>query len=124
MVCEKGSMANTIPYLTIIWSSLGVDSYRVKTLNIILVFWLAPNPGWIKVNTDDYALWYHGKASCGHLFCTLKGFVKGWVWFPISLDFAFEVELLDVIKAMTHIASFDWNCIWIESDLMIVVNAL
>ena len=120
---QKGTMKNTIDDLTIL-RKIGVQGLPSKAPRIIHVPWTPPPCGWIKVNTDGAANGNPGLAGCGGVFRTHRGFFKGGFAFHLGMAFAFESELMGVIKAIDFAVLYNWTSIWLESDSTYVVYLL
>ena len=120
---QKGTMKNSVEDVSIL-RKLGVQGLPSKAPNIIAVHWLPPPPGWIKINTNGAANGNPSFAGCGGVFRSHRGFFKGGFASPIGMAFAFEAELLAVIKAIDYALQYNWTFIWLESDSSYVVHLL
>ena len=76
------------------------------------------------MNTDGAAHDNPGLAGCGGVFCSSHGFFKGGFAFHLGMAFAFESELMGVIKAIDFAVLHNWTSIWLESDSTYVVYLL
>ena len=89
---------------------------------IIEILWKPPPPGWIKVNTNGAAFSCLGLAGSEGIFHNCKGFVHGCFAIPIALAFAFEVELVAAIQAISFAWDRNWRKLWLEIDSMYLVH--
>ena len=89
---------------------------------IIEVLWKPPPLGWIKVNTDGAAFGCPSLTGYGGIFCNCKGFVHRCFAIPIGLAFAFEVELVATIQAISFAWDRNWKKLWLETDSMYLAS--
>lgn len=73
----------------------------------IIVCWFPPPPGWIKVHTDGTTQGAPAFDTCGGIFRTCRGFVKGCFWTPSGISFAFEPELMGFMTAIKKVFEFN-----------------
>lgn len=116
-------MRNSISDLAI-FCKIGVQGVPLKAPKIIPVHWTSPSPGWIKVNIDGAANGCPGLASCGGIFRSHCGFFKRGFTSPLRITYAFEFELMVVIKVVDYAILYNWYFIWLESDSTYVVHLL
>lgn len=76
---------------------LGVAGMPQKAPHILLIYWLFPNAGWIKINNDGASLGTPGIAGVDGIFCTSRGIIKVAFAIFLSRKYAFEAKLLAVI---------------------------
>lgn len=69
---SKGTMLPNINEFNLL-NSLMVKGHPKKQIHIKQVLWIAPSPGWIKVNTDGAAHGSPGVAASGGLFRDSRG---------------------------------------------------
>ncbi|XP_077244506.1 uncharacterized protein LOC143884688 isoform X4 [Tasmannia lanceolata] len=97
----------------------------LRTLNTILVPWSAPPTGWLKLNTDGTFKLNPSRSGCGGLIRdSAAGFVAGFCkqLYPVDNNVA---EVLGVLHGLEFVSNhFPPVPIWIESDSLIVVNAI
>jgi len=88
---------------------------------IIEVIWSPPIFNWIKCNTDGYAA--NTTSVCGGIFrdkhakfllCFAENTKQGS---------AYHAELLGAMRANELASLYNWNCLWLECDSTLVVNA-
>ena len=75
----------------IILHDLGIIGKLAKSPSIILV-WIPPPPGWLKVNIDGATKGSPGHTSCSSIFHTCRGYVSGTFSIYHGIKFAFEAE--------------------------------
>ena len=78
--------------------------------------------GWIKCNIDGFVFSSPGLGGCGGIFRTSWGFTKACFSCGLSIFFAFEAEMMGFIIAVEKVIEFNWSNVWLELDLMYIVN--
>ncbi|KAK9274913.1 hypothetical protein L1049_022168 [Liquidambar formosana] len=86
--------------------SLGIVGIPRKAPSIIPICWYPPSPSWIKLNTDGLAKGSLGLAAAGGVFRNCRGFVKGWFYVNIGIEYDFYAELLAAINVADRCANF------------------
>lgn len=67
---------------------------------MIWILWIAPEPGWIKINTNGAANDFQCLGGCGGVSRISKGFVKSYFQVPLGLVYAFEAKIVAIIHAL------------------------
>ncbi|XP_057803993.1 uncharacterized protein LOC131019431 [Salvia miltiorrhiza] len=118
-----GHMNNSWKDYTIL-RSIGVATRAAPPPDFIAVHWWPPVSPWIKVNTDGSAIGAPGNIAAGGVFRDNFSWVRGCFHYKGGVGFAFEAELLAVIKAIFIAHDRGWLHLWIESDSMYIVHLL
>ena len=116
----KGCMKNCQEDL-IILHNLRIKGRPPDGPSIIPVKWNLPPSGWIKVNIDGAARGSPGKAGCGGIFRTCRGFIKGCFSLFLGTRLAFEAEIMGFILAIEFAYKFKWKNLWVETDSTYIV---
>lgn len=87
---------------------------------VIPALWYLPPLGWIKVNTDDSSIGAQWVVGCGGIFCSSRGFVRGFFVIPLGQAYVFKVELDVALYAFEKAQQFSWDKIWLECDFSFV----
>ena len=64
---------------------------------------------------------FSGKAGCGGIFRTCRGFIKGCFSLFLGTRLAFEAEIMGFILAIEFAYKFKWKNLWVETDLTYIV---
>ena len=115
-----GSMKNCQEDFVIL-HNLGIKGRPPDGPSIIPVNWNLPPRGWTKVNIDGTTKGSHGKAGCGGIFRTFRGFIKGCFSLFLGTRLALEVEILGFIIAIEFAYKFKWKNLWVETDSSYIV---
>ncbi|XP_057795996.1 uncharacterized protein LOC131012095 [Salvia miltiorrhiza] len=118
-----GHMNNSWKDYTIL-RSLGVATRAAPPPAFIDVHWWPPVPPWIKVNTDGSAMGAPSNIAAGGVFRDNFNWVRGCFHYKGGVGFAFEAELLAVIKAILIAHDRGWLHLWVESDSTYIVHLL
>jgi len=94
--------------------AFSVAPHHRRFKDIITVFWKAPSPPWMKVNTDGFVVGNH--AACGGIFRNHLGTFLGAFTCNLDLDTIFSSEIQGFIFALEFAAQNGWTNIWLESD--------
>lgn len=89
----------------------------------IEVLWQPPQVNWIKCNIDGASNVNPGNSACGGIFRDHDSNVILCFSEPLGICTAYHAELCAFMRAVETIHLNQWNNIWIETDLSLVIMA-
>ena len=116
-----GYMNNSVQDLLVL-RNFHVTGRPRRTPRVIEVRWLPPPPGWMKCNTDGSSDGAPGPSTAAGLFRNSRGFVHYCYVLKIGNLYAFEAELIAVMRGIQIAREKGWNKLWLESDSTYVVQ--
>lgn len=105
----------------IILKKFNVSVHPPNAPKIIEVIWNPPIFNWIKCNTDGSTT--NTSSACGGIFRDNQAKFLLCFAEKTKNGSAFYAELSGVLKAIELAHTYNWNCLWLECDSALVVNA-
>jgi len=99
----------------------GINNPIGKVLCLLLVRWVFPSPGWVKINTDGAARGYSGLATCGGIFRGSMGeFIGAFSACFLEVQTVLFAEFYGIIYASEEAQNMRLTSVWLECDSTLV----